>query len=189
MTKIGIEVKATGACAAGCNKGKDHEFTLMKDEYPGYTGEKMWILYSALPQERLQELYPEEFAEHMPYIYMNPEQSEVVKDYHRNEHKHEMRSIRRGDAYGYEDGVTEIFHNEIGSTDVLDDLIAVRDAIMTRQSIQQAIGEMTEVQKRRFIRHFFDGMTMRQIAEEEGSHFTTVQESLDGAMKKIRKYF
>lgn len=35
-------------------------------------------------------------------------------------------------------------------------------------------GDLTEVQRRRFIRHFFEGQSYRQIAGQEGVHFTSV---------------
>lgn len=189
MVEISIEVTVTEKKAADNGRGKDHEFREMKYEYPGYTGPKMWFLYATLPEQQLQKMYPEEFAEHTPYIYMDPEQSQAVRDYRLNEHKNEMRDIRKHDVYGYEDGTTEIFHNEIGTADILDDLILAGENITMRQQIESAIGEMTEVQKRRFTRHFFDGLSMREIAAEEGAHYTTVQESIDGAVKKFRKYF
>lgn len=49
-------------------------------------------------------------------------------------------------------------------------------------------GELTEVQSRRFIRHFLEGLSYRQIAAGENVHFTSVQESIQGAVKKLKKY-
>ena len=49
-------------------------------------------------------------------------------------------------------------------------------------------GDLTEVQRRRFIRHFFEGQSYRQIAGQDGVHFTSVQESIEGAVRKMKKY-
>ena len=50
-------------------------------------------------------------------------------------------------------------------------------------------GELTEVQKRRFILHFFGGHSYRQIAAIEGVFFTSVAESITAASRKLKKYF
>lgn len=50
-------------------------------------------------------------------------------------------------------------------------------------------GDLTEIQQRRFILHFFQGLSYRQIARQEGVFFTSVAESLEAAMGKLKKYF
>lgn len=47
---------------------------------------------------------------------------------------------------------------------------------------------LTEIQKRRFIRHFIEGMSYRQIAVIEGVHFTAVYRSIKFSIKKFKKY-
>ena len=48
---------------------------------------------------------------------------------------------------------------------------------------------LTETQRQRYIQHHYIGLTIREIADKEGTHFTTVHESLQTAEKKIKKYF
>ena len=50
-------------------------------------------------------------------------------------------------------------------------------------------GELTEVQRRRFIKHYFEGKSYRKIATRENVHFTSVQESIEAATNKLQKYF
>lgn len=47
---------------------------------------------------------------------------------------------------------------------------------------------LTEVQRRRFIKHFLEGRSYRQIATGEHVYFTSVRESIEGAVKKFKKY-
>lgn len=49
-------------------------------------------------------------------------------------------------------------------------------------------GDLTEIQRRRFIRHFFEGQSYRQLAMLENVHFTSVQESIEAAVRKLKKY-
>ena len=65
---------------------------------------------------------------------------------------------------------------------------------MTLQSIEyaqlhRAISELPEIQKRRLILYYFQGLTYEQIAEMEGCRYQSVQESILSAIKKLRKFF
>ena len=58
------------------------------------------------------------------------------------------------------------------------------------RKLQQAIDtQLTPVQKKRLYLNCFRGMTVREIAKIEGSHYTTVAESIGAAKKKIKKNF
>ncbi|GHV33410.1 hypothetical protein FACS18949_07270 [Clostridia bacterium] len=48
--------------------------------------------------------------------------------------------------------------------------------------------KLTPVQHRRFTQHFVDGLTLREIASKEGTHFTSVYESIVSAEKRIKKF-
>jgi len=50
-------------------------------------------------------------------------------------------------------------------------------------------GSMTSKQKERFIKHFFKQKSLRQIAQEEGVHFSSVHECICRAIGKLRFYF
>ena len=50
-------------------------------------------------------------------------------------------------------------------------------------------GRLTPKQKERFIRHFFDGVSLRKIASDEGVHFTSVDECIRRTVDKLRTYF
>lgn len=42
-------------------------------------------------------------------------------------------------------------------------------------------GDLTEIQRRRFMLHFFQGLSYRRTAQHENVHFTSVQESIEAA--------
>ena len=50
-------------------------------------------------------------------------------------------------------------------------------------------GKLTAVQKRRFMLHFFKGLSIRQIAKLEGVHQRAVWDSLMWAEKKLKKIY
>jgi DNA-directed RNA polymerase specialized sigma24 family protein len=52
----------------------------------------------------------------------------------------------------------------------------------------QALDKLTDVQRRRYIKHHVDGLSTWDIAEQEGSNQKSVYESLKAAEKKIEKF-
>jgi len=57
-----------------------------------------------------------------------------------------------------------------------------------RKIAAKALSTLTEVQRRRYLMYVADEFTIRQIADLEGSHFTSVSESICAAKQKIKKY-
>lgn len=71
------------------------------------------------------------------------------------------------------------------------ELIHRQDTIHALQAARRLLdsGSLTEVQRRRFILHFFQGLSIRQIAERENVHKRAVWDSLQWAAKKLKKIF
>ena len=53
--------------------------------------------------------------------------------------------------------------------------------------ILNALFNLTETQKRRLTK-LADGMSIRQIAESEGKHHSAIEESIEAARKKLKKF-
>lgn len=55
--------------------------------------------------------------------------------------------------------------------------------------LHRAITKLPEIQKRRLILHYFQGLTYEQIAEMEGCTKRAVKFSVDIAVEKLKKFF
>ena len=53
--------------------------------------------------------------------------------------------------------------------------------------LSSAINELTEIQRRRFIK-FAEGLSIREIARQEGANFKSVHDSIEQAQKKLKKF-
>jgi len=53
---------------------------------------------------------------------------------------------------------------------------------------KRALDKLTEVQQRRYLMYHVDGLTVREIAEKESAHFTSVHESITAAENRIKKF-
>ena len=72
----------------------------------------------------------------------------------------------------------------------VNDEISIEEQIenkILQEELKKAILELSEVQKRRVIKYYFENKTLQKIAEEEGCSITSVKESLDSSINKLRK--
>jgi len=105
--------------------------------------------------------------------------------YNRNEDKHRKRAERKGDAYGYRDGETELFMKSIDKHTVENKVFSNID----NDLLMQAMSTLTDVQRNRFIKNMVLGYSQRKIAELEGVSYKQVRKSIEQAKIKIKKYF
>ncbi len=107
---------------------------------------------------------------------------EVFKTHKRNESKFEKRSQLYETLYAYEEGIIEIFHDEL----VVDTLFETIQQKMDKGKIVSALKKLTDVQRRRVIMYFFENHTIRDIAEIEGVDKRAIQDSINAAIRKLK---
>lgn len=152
----------------------------MKQEYPGYTGDILWIIVSDLTEEQILERYPEEVKPYTPFVHMTREMYAPITAYENNRLKFYYRDRDHGDAYGYEDGDFECYHPEMIVNPFDDD---------GEPDVQSALATLNEVQRRRIIKRFFMNMTIVEIAEEEHATKQAVFLSIQHALKNLKRFF
>lgn len=81
--------------------------------------------------------------------------------------------------------------DQLASPSLDSELIHKSDTTKAMKAAKRLLdsGGLTEIQQRRFIMHFFQGVSTRQIAEKEGVHQRAVWDSLQWASKKLKKFF
>lgn len=67
----------------------------------------------------------------------------------------------------------------------VDEVVAKRIQI---QDLHKAIAQLPEIQRRRLIMYYFDGLSYKQIADKEGCIFQAVAKTIKAAEQNIKKY-
>lgn len=139
------------------------------------------VCVSDLDQDKLFSILPE-LKMNFNKVFSNDEWQqylEINKLYNRNESKHYMREIRHSKKVEtdtlirYEtDGISEILNNA---------------ELKTKMDI--ALSTLSQTPKRRFLKHYSEHLTYREIAKEEGKAVSTIYESIMTARKKFLKNF
>lgn len=132
---------------------------------------------------RVKDFYKDAVGE-LEYTYVTREVYEALADTFRKEaHAQEMRDIRHTTKDGYTEGETEDLVELTGES--------VEDTVIRQmeiETLQKAMQSLTPVQRERLHFYFFEGMTYRQIAAKEGVGEKNIRESINGAVKKIKKF-
>lgn len=140
---------------------------------------------------KVSEGYIEVTAEQ--YLKENPDKTEqdfmelkrISDEIYYKQNQEESAYARRKEELK---AVEEIEQSE---TDMLDlDIIKKMEEEEMKQAVKKLLemGNLTLIQKRRFYLHFYEGKSYRQIAKLDGVHFTSVQESIEVCVKKLKKY-
>ncbi len=169
----------------------DCEVIETKYEYPQYTGVEKWIIITDLTEEELNSKYAEQIKPLRPFIILARSFGEVRDDFRRNEKKHYMRSVRSCSIYDFSEE-TEEHHPEIVTYSLEDEILMNEEEQLLAQKmelVQAAISQLKPIQRDRLVKFFFDGKSMREIAEEEGVNHSAVSKSINAAIKKVKKFF
>jgi hypothetical protein len=158
---------------------RDCRIVNMKMEYPGYTGEIMWMVVSDLTEEEIIATYPVEIQPYMPFVYMTREMFAPIVESDNNERTYRRRSVLHEDLYGYEDGIFERFHPNLVS-DPFDH--------PDWTELYKAIAKLSTIQQSRIRRWAFEGMSFVEIAEQDGTTKQAIHDSIHYTLKKLKKF-
>lgn len=169
------------------NENKEYELINLEFEYPGIKGGVKWAVITDLPEELIKERYEEELKKYWPYIVIPVEQGEAFRDFHRNEHKHEMRSIRHHDALDFQDEIPFVqgYGNLVGrkSKAKLEE-----EGIVDHVLLKYALAQLSDKQRRRCYMYFFCDMGEEEIARIEGVSHQAVHDTLSSAVRLLREF-
>lgn len=166
----------------------------LKYEYgKEYTGKEEWAVITELSEKELFEKYPEQIREFIPFILLSIEQGKAITEFNQNEDKFRKRSKNNGDAYGYDDDLTERFHPEAIEPDFIEkqelDEYEFNHYQKKLELIEKAVASLTEKQHKYLVARFVDGKSAREIAKEEGVAHQVIDRHLIAAIKKFEKVF
>lgn len=150
----------------------------MRHTYPGYTGDVKWIIVTNLTETQINEKYPEEINWYTPFVVITKEMYEPFVEWDKNRLKFYYRARNCADAFCYEDNLFEVFHPEM----VVDPF---RDS--GSDYLESGLSQLSEVQRRRIIKRFFDDMSVYEIAQEEKTTTQAITKSIRLAIKNLRE--
>lgn len=150
---------------------KTCRFEECRIEYPDWTGEEKYIVYSDSSTQELEELFPEIMQALSPYVVMNKEMRKVIRCSQKNMTKHNDRA---NDSISLDDRTRDdillgLYHNPVEESE-----------------LKLAIDKLAEKQKKRFLLRYLYGLTYTEIAAVENVTRWAVENSIAKAIEKIK---
>lgn len=131
---------------------------------------------------RVSDYYKNAVGE-IEYIEVSEEVYEALANTFRKEaHAEEMRDLRHVTKDGYVEGDTEDLL--LFSEESLEDYVIRRIEL---ENMRRAMKGLSDMHKERLQMYFFEGLTYRQIGEKLGISHIAARDSIELAIKKIRK--
>ena len=155
-----------------------------------------YAVASRYSKERLEELYAENLKKFSPFIYLTEDEYRPIRESNNNNSKFHQREINCHVGYEYREEISESGHRCVSllsdpDPDPLTAIIEREDEALKRRQIAalpEAMAALTEKQRNRMIKYFYEEKTFRQIAEEEGTHVNSVFYSVRSGKEQIKKY-
>lgn len=133
---------------------------------------------------RVKDFYKDAIGE-TEYTYVTREVYEALTETFRKEaHAQQMRDLRHISKEGYTEGTTEEL--AFDSAESLEDMV-IRQ--MELETLQKAMQSLTDAQKERLHLYFFEGLTIREIAERQGVNRNAVWKSIQGIIAQMKRFF
>ncbi len=127
-----------------------------------------------------------------PFIMLPLDCKEAFDESFRNDKKHESRYRLHGEYHGYEDGVFELYYDKYAEyLNYLEEIFEYEKKRRQEEieRLEDAMKQLTEIQRRRIKMYFFDRLDYHQIAKKEKRSRTAIRDSIHLALKKIQKFF
>ena len=156
-----------------------------------------YAIASKHPQWKMEKRFEESLEQFRPYIFLTGKEYAAILESQQNDDKFHKRDVNNHDGFGFTDELTEIMHdcekvNADPEPDVLSAIIEAEEKARTEKyeyELPAAMGKLTSIQRRRIEMYFYDNKTLREIAEIENVDIRAVWESIEGALKRMKKYF
>lgn len=155
-------------------------FFRLEDEYPGWTGDEKYGIITDVCEDILLAKYPVIMQALSPYIILGAEYAEIRNQSINRERRHKRNQANYESQFAF-DAETEYHHDELACPDVA-------EAFIEKQMISDAFSCLTEIQRSRIEKYFFQGMNYREIRESEGRTATiaAIAESIKNSLMKMK---
>ena len=148
--------------------------------YPKHVGEEDTAIVTSLTQEELEVRFADLIPSFGKYVLMTPEMNEPIRIFDRNNGKYDKNQTRHGVSVEYNDALQT-------SSFQVPDVGEEYEKTEINIELHRCIAKLHPSQQRKVYKHFFENMTEKEIAVEEGVSIQTVNASLYRAKISLRK--
>ena len=155
-------------------------FFRLEEEYPGWTGEEKYGIITTVCEDTLLAKYPVIMEALTPYIILGEEYAGIRSQSINHDRRKKRNQENHESQFAFDDE-TEYHHEELACPDIA-------EAFIRKQMVKDALSCLTEIQRSRIEKYFFQGMNYREIRESEGRTATisSISESIKNSLLKMK---
>ena len=169
-------------------KNEDLYVIDLKTQYgKNFKGSEFAVI-SDLEEADIEKGYSQQLKAYTPYVVIGTYYLDVVKDFDRVEDKCNKRNKRSGLVFEL-DEIASLNYRELQVPDYVTELVEKETDMHEKQCLYRSLGQLTELQRRRLFEKYWNKKSNRAIAEQEGKDIKTINESINSAIKKLKKFF
>ena len=147
-----------------------------------------YAVASSIPEAELRKKNCAELSVYEPFIYLTEEMGDAIVESQSNESKHVKRKTNNETCF--EEETEQAFFEELAAYRSKDPCELLLGDDSEEIKVLSVIKEqLTDTQLRRLSMRYKDELTLEEIGAVEGVNAVSVKNSLDGAIKKLRKLF
>lgn len=132
----------------------------------------------------LREYYPQYYTKDV-YILVEDDVAEAFEESKRKAKAEEMESYRHRDYRSFDSFST--LESKITKATFSTPLTEIEKKQLS-EKLNKGLSVLTEKQQKRIYAHFFLGLSIADIARKEGCAFTTVKESVESGLKRLKNF-
>ena len=159
----------------------DFQVIDLNKEYDGYTGSYPFAIATELSEEELNSRYANEISAYRPFIIINNEMLEAMKDSDKNDDREHKREALFHDSFTFDYG------NE--PLDEASDVVCISDSQYNMQYIIDKMLALPDNIGLRLYKKVILHMSVKEIAKEEGTTKRAVFYSIRRAKEAMRDVF
>ncbi len=159
----------------------DFQVIDLNKEYAGYTGSYPFAIATELTEDELNNLYADEVEAYRPFIIINNEMFEAMRESNLNDERERKRNALYHDAFALDE--------ERHPVDTKSDFLSYWQSLYTMELIINKMMELPGRQGQRMYKHYILGYTTTEVARSEGVLPSTVRQSICRGKAAMRKIF
>ena len=163
----------------------DCTFIRMAREYADYFDDIKCVILTDLSEAEVKRKYEKLLRQCYPYVVAPAALKAVMRDYTRNEDKHEKREARNTGLFGY-DEEAEKMHSELTIPSFEEIFFQNEAKRQCRERVRTVLAKLPKTQQRRLVKSCVQKKTWTEIACEEGRTERAVYRSVQTAKKNFR---
>jgi len=163
------------------SENNDFKVLDLRKEYKNYAEDIPFAIVTDLDEEDLIDEYGDVIDTFYPYVLLTNDMYQAMRESFLNDDRERKRDLLFHDAFAMEVGSLLI--------DEMANPVRICESLFNMEELFKKMRELPDHEGSRVYRHYVVGLTIREIAEQDGVFWTAIYQSINVAKPKVHRFF